>query len=81
VLYNRVGPRLLAAGSRPLPDVVDRARNVLDVSLRFPVLQGLMARVDARNLLDDRYLVTQGTVTADAYRVGRTFQVGVTWQR
>ena len=79
LLYNRVGERIVAAGSRPLPDVIDHARDVLDFSLRLPVLRGMRARLDAKNLFDARYLVTQGTVTTDAYRVGRTFQAGVSW--
>ena len=79
LLYNRVGERIVAAGSRPLPDVIDHARDVLDFSLRLPVLRGMGMRLDAKNLFDARYLVTQGTVTTDAYRNGRTFQVGLSW--
>lgn len=81
MLYNRVGPRITAAGENPRPDVREHPRDVLDFSLRLPLLRGVGARFDARNLLDARYLVTQGSVTTEAYRVGRTFQLGVNWQR
>jgi outer membrane receptor for ferrienterochelin and colicin len=80
LLYNRVGPRIVAAGVLPLPDIIDQARNVLDLSLRFPLRSGVSARVDARNLLDARYRVTQGTLTREAWNVGRTFSVGLNWR-
>ena len=40
VLFNRIGDRIDAAGDSPLPDVVEQARNVLDFSLRFPLVGG-----------------------------------------
>jgi TonB-dependent receptor len=80
VLFNRVGERIVAAGERPLPDVKEQARNVLDLSLRFPVLGNVSGRVDARNLLDARYLTTQGTVTREAWDAGRVYQVGLSWK-
>jgi outer membrane receptor protein involved in Fe transport len=80
LLYNRIGERIVEAGVSPLPDVVDKPRDVLDLSLRFPLLGALSGRFDARNILDARYLVTQGDVTRESYRVGRVFQAGLTWQ-
>ena len=38
LLFNRVGERIDAAGDVPLPDVKDVARNVLDLSFRFPLV-------------------------------------------
>jgi outer membrane receptor protein involved in Fe transport len=80
LLYNRIGERIVEAGVSPLPDVVDRPRDVLDLSLRFPLIGALSGRFDARNILDARYVVAQGDVTRDAYRAGRVFQAGLTWQ-
>jgi len=80
VLFNRVGPRIDAAGDRPLPDVVEQARNGLDLSLRLPVAGAFSARFDAKNLLDAPYKVMQGTVTREEYRVGRTVQAGLVWR-
>jgi len=81
LLFNRVGERITEAGELPLPDVVDQARNVLDLSLRFPMLAGVSARVDARNLLDARYRLTQGDVIREQYRAGRTVSVGLSWRQ
>lgn len=81
VLFNRVGARITEAGESPLPDIVETPRNVLDASLRFPLLGTLSAKLDARNLLDARYLVTQGDVTRHAYRAGRVFSIGFSWQQ
>jgi outer membrane receptor protein involved in Fe transport len=81
VLFNRVGRRLAAAGELPLPDVYDMPRDVVDLSLLFPVgVRGVSARVDARNLLDARYVLRQGAVEREAFRTGRVVQVGLAWR-
>jgi hypothetical protein len=81
LLYNVVGRRIYSAALLPLPNIYEEARHVVDVSLRFPLLGGLAAKVDAKNLLDDPYEVTQGAVTREFYRGGRVFQVGLAWRR
>lgn len=80
VLYNLVGDRIDAAGDAPLPDVIQRARGVLDLSLRVPVSGALSARIDAKNLLDSPFRLTQGTVTRESYRAGRVVQAGLSWR-
>lgn len=80
VLWNRVGDRIEAAGDLPLPDVVQQARNVLDFSLRFPVVGALSGRFDAKNLLDEPFESVQGTVTREYWKAGRTYQFGMIWK-
>ena len=80
LLFNRVGSRITEAGELPLPDVVEVARNVLDLSLRVPVSGTTAIRLDARNLFDAPYRLEQGTVVREAYRAGRVFQTGVVWR-
>lgn len=80
LLFNRVGDRIDAAGDSPLPDVIDKARSVMDLSVRFPLMKGLSARADAKNLLDSPYVTSQGTVTRERYLAGRTFSVGLSWK-
>lgn len=80
LLYNRVGDRITAAGDKPLPDVIERARNSLDLSIRLPVAGAFSARLDGKNLLDAPYRLTQGTVTRELYRIGQTVQVGLVWR-
>src|SRR5690606_27986286 len=81
VLFNRVGERITEAGESPLPDIVEAPRNVLDLSVRLPLLQALSLRLDARNLFDAEYLVSQGGVTRESYRAGRVFSIGFAWQQ
>jgi TonB-dependent receptor len=76
LLFNRVGDRIDAAGDSPLPDVIQRARNSLDFSLRSAITPSITARVDARNLLDSPYEIIQGTATRESYHTGRTIQGG-----
>jgi outer membrane receptor protein involved in Fe transport len=80
LLFNRVGDRIEAAGDLPLPDVVQQPRNVMDFSLRFPVLGALSGRFDAKNLLDEPYQSVQGTITREYWKSGRTFQFGMIWR-
>jgi hypothetical protein len=79
VLYNVVGKRIQSAAAAGLPDAYELPRHAVDVSLRFPVMGGMSAKVDARNVLDARHRVEQGAVIREAYDVGRVFSVGFTW--
>ena len=81
LLYTLVGRRINAAGAMPLPDIYEEERHVLDLSLRFPLQGGLSAKLDARNLLDAPYEVTQGSVIRERYHAGRVLSLGFTWRR
>ncbi len=76
MLFNRVGNRIQSAGDSPLPDVIEKARNVADFSLRLALMDKLTARIDAKNLFDSPFNTIQGTATRELYRTGRTFQLG-----
>jgi outer membrane receptor protein involved in Fe transport len=54
---------------------------VLDLSLRFALTGSVSAKLDARNILDEPYSVTQGTVTRESWRVGRSFSLGLSWKQ
>ncbi|MGQ0767135.1 MAG: TonB-dependent receptor domain-containing protein [Gemmatimonadota bacterium] len=81
LLFNRTGERIEVAGDSPLPDVVQVPRNVLDLSLRFPLFGALQGRFDARNLFDEPFKSVQGTVTRESWTAGRTFQMGLVFRR
>ncbi|MEO8621800.1 MAG: TonB-dependent receptor, partial [bacterium] len=80
LLYNRVGSRITAAGSSPLPDVIEQPRNVLDFSARHGLASNVTLRLDLKNLLDSPYDVLQGTVTRDHYLSGRSVNLGFQWR-
>lgn len=79
-LYNVVGERISIVGTNNLPDTYERPRQVLDLSLRFPLMRDVGGKVDARNLFDSETLVKQGDVVRESYRSGRVFTVGLTWR-
>lgn len=81
MLYNVVGRRIDSAAEAPLPDVYEEARNVLDLSLRFALTGAFSAKLDAKNLLDEPFTLTQGTALREYHRSGRTFSLGFSWQR
>ncbi len=80
LLYNVIGPRIVDAGVVPLPDVKELPRQVVDLSLRFPLFGAVAGRFDAKNLLDTRYRIEQGPVTRESYNTGRIFAFGLNWQ-
>jgi TonB-dependent receptor len=80
LLYNVVGERIVNAAEAPLPDVKERPRHVVDLSLRVPLLGDVGARFDARNLLDAPYRIFQGSALRESYHAGRVFQLGFTWR-
>jgi outer membrane receptor protein involved in Fe transport len=81
VLFNRVGERIAAAGASPLPDVVERSRNVVDFSVRSLLLNGTTLRFDLKNLLDAPYETVQGTVVRERYHAGRIVSLGLQLNR
>ena len=80
LLYNVVGPRITEAGTTALPDAYERARHVVDLSLRAPLAYHASVKLDAKNLLDAPLRITQGGVTRLWYRTGRTVSAGITWE-
>ena len=80
VLYNRVGERIDAAGESPLPDVIQKPRNVMDISLRWGFARSASLRADLRNALNAPYQTLQGTVVRESYLTGRTFTLGLRLQ-
>ena len=80
MLYNVVGRRIVNSAEAPLPDVYEKARQLVDFSLRFPILTGVKGKLDIRNLLDTPFEIEQGTVTREYYKTGRIFTIGLSWQ-
>jgi TonB-dependent receptor len=80
LLYNVQGQRILEAGTGGIPDAYEKPRSMLDATLQIPVLRNLTAKVEARNLLNARYLFEQGGVVRQAYYSGRIFGIGFKWE-
>jgi outer membrane receptor protein involved in Fe transport len=80
LLYNVVGRRIVEAGSFPLPDTYEEARQVVDASLQAPLGGRMTMKLDVKNLLDAQYRVTQGSVLRHGYTAGRSFAAGLSWQ-
>ncbi len=81
VLYSAVGERIYSAGTIPFPDVYEQPRHLVDVSLRFPLGDRWTWRMDARNLLDAPFQLTQGPITRESFRLGRNVALGLAWRR
>lgn len=79
VLYNVVGRRITATGTKPTPDTYLEPRNMVDLSLRFPLWAATSAKINASNLLDAEYKEVAGGITRLSYRTGRVFSFGLSW--
>lgn len=80
LLYSAVGPRIYSAGTVPYPDVEEATRHMLDFSLRYPVTGSIELAMDLRNVLDAPFRLTQGPLTREEYRQGRTVAFGLRWR-
>lgn len=81
LLYNVVGRRIVNAAEAPLPDVYEEARHVLDLSLRVALTPAISAKLDVKNLLDEPFEQTQGSVTRELWRTGRSIGLGLSLRR
>jgi hypothetical protein len=80
LLYNVQGQRILEAGTGGIPDAYEKPRSMLDATVQIPVLHNLTAKIEAKNLLNARYLFEQGGVVRQAYYSGRIFGVSFKWE-
>ena len=76
ILYNTVGPYVVAAGVEGLPDIKQQPHHQLDavwLGELKPFGTPVTARVAIENLINDRYLQTQGDKTTNRYDTGVKF--------
>jgi hypothetical protein len=79
-LYNVVGRRILEAGTGGLPDAYEEARHLLDVAVQVPVGRQLGIKLEAKNLIDSPYELTQGEVVRQRWKYGRALGFSMSWQ-
>ena len=82
LLYNTVGPYIVAAGVDHLPDIQQQPRNQLDavwITQFAPFGVPLTGKVGIENILNDRYLQTQGDRVTNRYLGGVKFTFGVSY--
>jgi outer membrane receptor protein involved in Fe transport len=87
LLYNTVGPTIVAKGtkfgpSEALPDIESQRRDQLDfVWLSEVTLFDVpfSTKFAVQNILNDRFLETQGERITNRYRTGVTFSTGITY--
>jgi TonB-dependent receptor len=82
LLFNRIGETLAAVGVLGLPDIFEEPRNQLDfvyLNKVVPFGTPLNLKFGVENLLNDRYLYTQGDETQRKYKTGVKFTFGVSY--
>lgn len=79
--FNWVSRRISDVGTFALPDIYQEANTFIDFAYQYALDEkGKWAlKFNAENLADNRYHWTQGDITQRAFRLGRTFTVGVSY--
>jgi hypothetical protein len=78
---NYVSRRISDVGTFGLPDLYQEANTILDFVYQYSIAEGgkWTLRFDAENLGNNQYRWTQGDFLQRSYRLGRTFQAGVSY--
>ena len=79
VAYNIFGRRLSEVGNHGVPDVYEQPRGQLDVSFSRMLANHFKFSVLAKNLLDPYVRYKIGEATYLAYKLGRSFSFGISY--
>ena len=79
IAYNIFGRRLSEVGNHGIPDVYEQPRGQLDVSFSRTVANYFKFSVSAKNLLDPYVRYKIGEATYLAYKLGRAFSFGISY--
>ena len=79
VAYNIFGRRLSEVGNHGVPDVYEQPRGQLDATFSRTVVNHFKFSVSAKNLLDPDVHYKIGEATYLAYKLGRSFSFGISY--
>jgi outer membrane receptor for ferrienterochelin and colicin len=82
--YNIAGPRIVAVGTKGLPDVYGQPRHQLDFVGSQELFEGFEIKASAKNLINDSFRETQGEddeedAVVHSYTTGVTVNLGLTY--
>ncbi|MDD2759000.1 MAG: TonB-dependent receptor [Methylomonas sp.] len=77
LLYNTIGQRITEVGSLGAPDKYEQPFNQLDFVFRYKFMNNFTVSFNARNLLDDKVIVTQADKITRSYQRGQEFRLGI----
>jgi outer membrane receptor protein involved in Fe transport len=77
LLYNTTGKRITEVGSLGAPDKYEQPFDQLDFVFRYKFMDHFSVSFNARNLLDDEVVVTQGDKVTRSFRRGSEFRLGL----
>lgn len=82
LLYNTIGPQIIAAGADGLDDIIEERRDQLDfvwLGKIEPFSLPLQAKIGIENILDSDHVATQQKYVIDRYRSGVSFGFSLTY--
>ncbi|MFT4603843.1 MAG: TonB-dependent receptor [Rhodothermales bacterium] len=83
VFYNVFGSRLIAVSEGAAPDIFERSRATLDLTVSKRLISGVKINVNVKNLTNAAYLTSQQFKDTDyvygRYQLGRSYSIGVSY--
>lgn len=81
LLYNIVGERIYQLNGNPnfANNFVEQPRNQLDLSISKTLTQNFKAKVNIKNILNDRYLIMFGDDEAERYKTGTSYSISLSY--
>lgn len=79
VSFSVFGPRLMEAGTRPIPDAYEQPMAMLDVTASYRFSERLRLKLKGRNLLNPRYRLLVGGLERRQYELGRSVSLALSY--
>ena len=80
LLYNVFGKRIRDVGAQGLPDIYEQPRHQLDFNMKKK-WSAMTFKFSAKNLLNNRVEFKQRDAVASTYEAGRSFSIGLSYDR
>lgn len=81
LLYNIVGERIyeISGNQNLLNNFLEQPRHQLDLSLSKTVSDNIKAKLNVKNILNDRYLIMFGDDEAERYKIGTSYSLSLSY--
>ena len=81
LLYNIVGERIyeISGNQNLLNNFLEQPRHQLDLSLGKTISDKIKAKLNVKNILNDRYLIMFGDDEAEQYKIGTSYSLSLSY--
>ncbi len=80
LFFHIFGKRISEVGSKPLPDIYELPHPDLDLVINQPLNEHFSLKAAWKNILDPEVRFRQGDKYTEAYKVGSTYSIGLSYR-